>query len=122
MRNHSRGSVAVRWVAVVALLGLGTAFDAAAVPTNTIFVVINETGWPDCMVYVKFLGSEINASATAQTYGEAHALETGAATASRSYALSDMRAMIPNTPYSATTVRASRVRSRSRIEATTFTA
>lgn len=72
-----------------------------ATPTsvNATFVVDNQTGVPDELVFVKFLGAEIVADkgAPTQTYGAGQALQTGTSTASQSYALSDMLAPLPGT-------------------------
>lgn len=59
-------------------------------PVNATFVVINQTGVPDDLVYVKFLGADINASTVTQTYAGSKALKTGGETSSRSYSLHEM--------------------------------
>lgn len=85
-------------------LALGVGPAAADDPINTTFVILNETGYHPAQIHVKFLGAEIGAAgATPQTYGEGHALETGASTASRSYSLFDMMATLPDTTSYATT-------------------
>lgn len=59
-------------------------------PVNAQFVIVNETGVPDELVFVKFLGAEINPGVTPQTYAGSQLLQTGDLTASSSYSLADM--------------------------------
>lgn len=67
---------------------------------NAVFAIINKTGVPDELVYVKFLGAQINAGTVAQTYGDAQPLGTGSATSTASYSLAAMTATIPGAPAS----------------------
>jgi hypothetical protein len=67
-------------------------------PTNALFVVVNQTTVPDDLVFIKFLGAQINATATAQTFGDNQPLATGDETPSRSYSLAQMAATVPAAP------------------------
>ncbi|MFZ5637891.1 MAG: IPT/TIG domain-containing protein [Pseudomonadota bacterium] len=67
---------------------------------NAVFAIVNKTGVPDDLVYVKFLGAQINAGTLAQTYGDGQPLGTGSATATGSYSLAEMTATIPGAPAS----------------------
>jgi len=67
-------------------------------PVNAMFVIDNQTGVPDDLVFVKFLGAEINAGTLAQTYGNAQPLRNGAKTNNTSYSLTEMTAKVPNAP------------------------
>lgn len=67
-------------------------------PTNALFVVINRTAVPDDLVFVKFLGAQINATATAQTFGDNQSLATGDETPNSSYDLAQMTATVPAAP------------------------
>ncbi len=91
------------WSVLLGLLLLSPASNVLA-QTNTRFVVINQTGHSDAQVHMKFLGPEIGASATAQTYGPGHPLHTGSTSSSYSYSLQEMRATVPNTPYASISV------------------
>lgn len=70
-----------------------------AQPTNTRFVIINNTGFNSSEIYVKFLGSPITGTATPQTYGKSKLLEVDDKTSSKTYALTDMLGLVPNSPY-----------------------
>jgi hypothetical protein len=65
---------------------------------NALFVVVNQTTVPDELVFVKFLGAEIQPNALLQTFGNGQPLANGGATASVSYSLAQMTAAIPNAP------------------------
>jgi hypothetical protein len=65
---------------------------------NALFAIKNQTGVPDELVFVKFLGAQINANSIPQTFGKGSALQTGGDTASRSYSLKEMTAPLPNGP------------------------
>ncbi len=66
------------------------AFGPPGPPVNAPFVVVNKTGLPDALVYVKFLGAPIVADSLAPTYGAGLPLGTGTATAAQSYSLAEM--------------------------------
>lgn len=59
-------------------------------PVNAQFVVVNQTGVPDELVFVKFLGAQINTTNIEQTYASWKPLNTGSHTADKSYNLADM--------------------------------
>lgn len=59
-------------------------------PKNAQFVIVNKTTVPDELVFVKFLGAEINANETEQSYGSYLPLNAGAQTADKSYSLAEM--------------------------------
>lgn len=67
---------------------------------NATFVVNNQTGVPDDLVFVKFLGAQIGTAtgAPTQTYGASTALATGTATSGQSYTLADMLPTIAGAP------------------------
>lgn len=63
-------------------------------PVNAQFVVVNQTGVPDDLVYVKFLGAQINATTVTQTYAGSLALATGASTSGQSYSLTEISSAV----------------------------
>lgn len=67
-------------------------------PVNALFVIDNQTGVPDDLVFVKFLGAEIVKQTLAQTYGDGQSLKHGSDTSSKSYSLADMTATVPGAP------------------------
>lgn len=67
-------------------------------PVNALFVIDNQTGVADDLVFVKFLGAQIGDSTLAQTYGDGKPLDTGAKTSDRSYSLAEMTATLADVP------------------------
>ncbi len=68
-------------------------FETAA-PQNVQFVVVNKTGVPNDLVYVKFLGANIAANSLAQNYAGTVPLANGGQTSSQSYSLAEMTSQL----------------------------
>lgn len=88
-----------RFAGATALWLLLVAPVMAQNPTNTRFVIVNNTGFTNSQIYVKFLGSPIIGTSTPQTYGKGKLLEIDDKTSSKSYTLTDMVGLVPNSPY-----------------------